>query len=116
MNIAWAAAALLWLFRAAGRWRCFQKMGCRGWEGVLPVYSTWLLFHELYGSGWKALYLLPPLFNVYCLFRHSVRLAYAFNQSVRFGVGLMLLPSLFFPLLGFGKAVYLDGSLAARPN
>ena len=41
------AAAALWLAGTAGRWRCFQKMGCRGWEAVLPVYRTWLLFHEL---------------------------------------------------------------------
>lgn len=97
------AAALLWLARAAGRWRCFQKMGCRGWEGVVPVYSTWLLFQELYGSGWKILCLLVPFCNVYFFFRHSVRLAYAFNQSTRFGAGLMLLPFLFFRCWALGE-------------
>lgn len=105
-----AAVLLLWLAAAAGRWRCFEKMGCRGWEAVIPFYSTWLLFHELYGKGRRMLYLFLPFYNLYFLFRHSVRLAFAFNRSARFGAGLALLPWVFFPVLGFGKAVYLDGS------
>lgn len=109
-----AAAALLWLAGTAGRWRCFQKMGCRGWEAAIPVYSTWLLFHELYGDGWKMLGLLLPFYN-FCLFlRLRVFLARAFNRGAWFGLGLALLPFLFFPLLGFGGAAYLDGSPAAR--
>lgn len=109
-----AAAALLWLAETAGRWRCFKKMGCRGWEAVIPVYTTWLLFHELYGDGWRMLSLLLPFYNFYLLLRHRVFLARAFNRGAWFGLGLALAPFLFFPLLGFGGAVYLDGSLAAR--
>ena len=41
-------------------------------------------------------------------------LAFAFNRSARFGLGLALLPFFFFPLLGFGGAVYLDGSLLVK--
>ena len=111
MTVILAAAALLRLAWTAGQWRCFQKMGCQGWEAAIPVYRTWLLFHELYGSGRKALWLLLPVYNVCVLLRLGVDLALAFNRSARFGLGLALLPSLFFPILGFGKAVYLDGSL-----
>ena len=108
------AAAALWLAGTAGRWRCFQKMGCRGWEAVVPVYRTWLLFHELYGSGRRMLRLLLPVYNVYILFRCGADLALAFNRSAWFGLGLTLLPFLFFPILGFGGAVYLDGSLNVK--
>ena len=109
-----AAAALLWLAGTAGRWRCLRKMGCRGWEAAVPVYRTWLLFHELYGSGRRMLWLLLPFYNVYILFRYSADLALAFNRSARFVLGLALLPFLFFPILGFGGAAYLDGSLSRR--
>ena len=94
------AAAALWLAGTAGRWRCFQKMGCRGWEAVVPVYRTWLLFHELYGSVRRILRLLLPVYNVYILFRCGADLALAFNRSAWFGLGLTLLPFLFFPILG----------------
>lgn len=116
MAVIFAAAALLRLAWTAGRWRCFQKMGCRGWEAVIPVYRTWLLFHELYGSGRKALWLLLPVYNLYILLRLGRDLAFAFNRSVRFGLGLTLLPFLFFPILGFGGSVYLDGSLCAAES
>lgn len=109
-----AAAAALWLADTAGRWRCFQKMGCRGWEAAVPVYRTWLLFHELYGDGRRMLRLLLPFYNVYLFFRYNSDLALAFNRGARFGLGLALLPFLFFPILGFGSAVYLDGSLSPR--
>lgn len=109
-----SGAALLWLAGTAGRWRCFQKMGCRGWEAAIPFYRTWLLFHELYGSGRRVLRLLLPFYNVYVLLRLGMDLAFAFNRSARFGLGLALLPFFFFPLLGFGGAVYLDGSLLVK--
>nr|WP_325211627.1 DUF5684 domain-containing protein [uncultured Oscillibacter sp.] len=111
MNAVIAAAALLQAIETAGRWRCFQKMGCSGWEALLPVCRTCLLFHELYGSGRRALLLLLPVYNVYVLLRLGIDLAFAFNRSAWFGAGLALLPFLFFPLLGFGRSVYLDGSL-----
>lgn len=111
-----AAALLLLLCWTAGWWRCFEKMGCQGWEAAIPVYRVWLLFHELYGSGRKALRLLLPFYNVYVLLRLGVDLAFAFNRSARFGLGLALLPCFFFPILGFGGSVYLDGSLCgAKP-
>ena len=106
-----AVALLLWLAGTAGRWRCFQKMGCRGWEAAVPVYRTWLLFHELYGSGRRMLRLFLPIYNVYILLQVSADLALAFNRGAWFGLGLALLPCLFFPILGFGGAVYLDGSV-----
>jgi len=107
------AATALWFAWTAGWWRCFQKMGCRGWEAAVPVYRIWLLFHELYGNGWRAFWLLLPFYNVYLFLRLGVDLALAFNRSARFGLGLALLPFLFFPVLGFGGSTYLDCSLFA---
>ncbi len=111
--MAQTAAVLAILLRfawIAGQWRCFQKMGCRGWEAAVPIYRTYLLFHELYGYGWQMLYLFLPLYNIYAYLKYHVHLARSFNQRVLFGIGLALLPFLFFPVLGFGGAVYLDGS------
>ena len=80
-----------------------QKMGCQGWEAVVPVYRTWLLFHELYGSGRRMLRLLLPVYNVYILFRCGADLALAFNRSAWFGLGLTLLP---FSCSGWPKAAH----------
>ena len=75
-----AAAALLWLAGTAGRWRCLRKMGCRGWEAAVPVYRTWLLFHELYGSGRRILRLQKRLKQKH---RPRLRPGTALRQAAR---------------------------------
>ena len=94
----------------AASWRIFQKMGRKGWEGIIPLYNTYVLMEELYGSGWRMLLFLIPLYNIYLAFRVNIDLAHKFHQSSGFGVGLTLLHPIFGCILGFGKAVYGDGS------
>lgn len=104
---------IIWyLIGAVGMWRYYQKMGRQGWEGVVPFYNIYVLFEELYGSGWRCLLLLIPFYNIYLIFKLYIDLAHAFNQSTGFGVGLTLLNPIFSLLLGFGSAVYGDGSAA----
>ena len=43
-----------------GSWMIFKKMGRQGWEGIVPIYSTYVLCKVLYGNGWKFLLLLIP--------------------------------------------------------
>lgn len=100
----------------AGQWRYFQKMGHEGWEGIIPFYNTYILFQELYGNGWKFLFLLIPIYNIYVMFKLYIDLAHAFHKSTGFGVGLTLLPFVFSLLLAFGDAVYKDGSYAKVGN
>lgn len=50
-----------------GSWMIFKKMGRQGWEGIVPIYSTYVLCKVLYGNGWKFL-LLPFVFNLILAF------------------------------------------------
>ena len=93
-------------------WMIFKKMGHQGWEGIVPFYNTYVLCQELYGSGWKFLLLLIPLYNIYFAIKMQIDLAKAFNQGVGFGIGLLLLPFIFQMILGFGSAQYRDGTQA----
>ena len=96
----------------AASWRIFQKMGRNGWEGIIPLYNTYVLFEELYGNGWRMLLLLIPLYNIYLAFKLNIDLAHKFHQGTGFGVGLTLLYPVFGCILGFGNAVYGDGAQA----
>lgn len=93
-------------------WMVFKKMGRQGWEGIVPIYSTYVLCQELYGNGWKFLLLLIPLYNIYFVIKMEIDLAKAFNQGTGFGIGLLLLPFIFQMILGFGSAQYRDGTRA----
>ena len=94
----------------AATWRIFQKMGRQGWEGIIPIYNTLVMFQEVYGNGWRMFLALIPLYNIYLAFELYIKLAKKFNQSAGFGVGLVLLYPIFALILGFGKAVCGDGS------
>ena len=95
-----------------GSWMIFKKMGRQGWEGIVPIYSTYVLCKVLYGNGWKFLLLLIPFYNIYFGIKMMIDLAKAFNLGAGFGIGLLLLPFIFQMILGFGSAQYRDGAQA----
>lgn len=94
-----------------GSWMIFKKMGRQGWEGIVPIYSTYVLCKVLYGNGWKFLLLLIPFYNIYFAIKMMVDLAKAFNQGVGFAIGLLLLPFVFNLILAFGGAQYMEAAL-----
>ena len=93
-----------------GSWMVYNKMGRQGWEGIVPIYNTYVLCQELYGNGWKFLLLLIPFYNIYFGIKMMIDLAKAFNLGAGFGIGLLLLPFVFWLILAFGGAQYKDGS------
>ena len=56
--------------------------------------------------------MLIPLVNFIILIILLIDLAKSFGKGVGFGIGLILLPIIFFPILGFGSATY-QGPAAA---
>ena len=90
----------------AAAWRIFQKMGRKGWEGIIPIYNTYVLFEELYGNGWKFLLMLIPLYNIYFIIKLYIDWSNAFGMGVGFAIGMLLLPFIFQLILAFGKAQY----------
>ncbi len=96
----------------AASWRVYQKMGRRGWEGIIPGYNLYTLFGILYGTPMRFLMLLIPVYGIVVLVRYNVELAHRFNRSTGFGVGMAFVPPVFYAILGFGSAQYLDGSYA----
>jgi len=54
---------------------------------------------------WLILYLIPFV-NIVAVILVCIELAKRFGKGVGFGVGLALLPFIFYPILGFGDATY----------
>lgn len=94
----------------AANWRVFKKMGYRGWESLIPIYSRYLQFEALYGNGAKMFLMLIPFYGVYVMVKADIDLAHAFNRSTGFGWGLFLLSDIFICILGFGYAEYANDS------
>lgn len=93
----------------AAQWFVYKKMGRKGWESLIPIYNTYVLFEILYGSGWSFLKLLIPFYNIYILIKLNIDLAHKFNQSTGFGWGLVFLPTIFYCIMAFSKEIQCDG-------
>ena len=101
------------VFMLVVSWKLFKKMGREGWEGIVPLYSAYVLFDILYGNGWRCLFLLIPFYNIYIACKLAIDLAHAFNKETAFGIGLIFLAPVFMAILAFdNNSVFRDGSLA----
>lgn len=88
-------------------WKIFVKAGKPGWGAIVPFYNTYCLFDMSFGNGWLFLLtLVPCVGNVMAIIMY-VKLAQAFGKSGGFAVGLIFLPVIFLPILGFGDAEYI---------
>jgi len=90
----------------AGLWKTFDKAGEPGWGAIIPFYNAYLLCKIAGRPGWWLLLLLIPFVNLIILIIVSIDIAKNFGQGVGFGIGLALLGFIFYPILGFGDAVY----------
>jgi len=90
----------------AGMWRVFKKAGQPGWAAIIPYYQIYILIKIEEEPGWWILWLLVPLLNLFIFWGIFDRLAQRFGKGEGFAAGLLFLPFIFFPILGFGNAQY----------
>ena len=107
----WICEAVFIVLMVAAMWKIFAKAGQPGWAAIVPIYN-WIVWCKIVGrpTWWVLLVLLCfPIFFIIL----SIDLAKSFGKSGGFAVGLILLPIIFLPILGFGSAAY-QGPAAAK--
>jgi len=87
----------------ASMWKVFAKAGQPGWMALVPILNVLVLGKIAGKPGW---WLFVPFLNIYAAFVIPIELAKAFGQGAGFGLGLIFLPFLFYPMLAFGSAAY----------
>ncbi len=97
---------LVWLLTVAGMWTVFTKAGQPGWAALIPIYNLYILFKIAGKSGWWLLLLLIPLVNLFVLFVVTSTVAANFGKGLLYTLGMMFLPFIFYPILGFGSSTY----------
>lgn len=94
----------------ASMWKIFTKAGKPGWAAIIPIYNIIVLL-EIVGRPmwWILIYLVcAPIAAIII----SLDLAKSFGKEIGFGIGLIILPIVFMPMLGFGSATYVGPSAA----
>jgi len=101
------------IVQLVGMWKLYTKAGEKGWKSIIPIYNIVILFKISGISPWLILlYLLAFIpfvgwiaviaLNVY----QANNLSKSFGKDVGYTVGLIFLPTIFYLILGFGKAEY----------
>ena len=90
---------------AAG-WKIFDKAGQPGWAALIPLYNMYIFLKIAGKPGWWLLLLLVPLVNIIVGVIVFIALAKRFGKGGGFAAGMLFLPFIFCPILGFGDARY----------
>ena len=88
----------------AGMWKLFEKAGKPGWAAVVPIYNIIVLLEIVGRPLWFVILFFIPCANFIAMIMVSMDLARKFGQGVGYAVGLIVLPFIFYPMLGFGDA------------
>ena len=104
---------IVFVIYVAALWRIFTKAGQAGWKAIIPIYNLYVILKIVGRPGWWLLLYLIPIVDIVIAIIVLVDLCHSFGKSGVFAIGLLLLPIVFYPILGFGSAQYL-GPAAGR--
>lgn len=90
----------------ASMWKIFTKAGEAGWMSLIPILNVVILTKIAGKEMWWVLLLFVPIANLVATVVIMLGLADSFGKDALWGLGLLFLPFIFYPLLGFGSAQY----------
>lgn len=100
-------------FMAYAYWLIFEKAGREGWESLIPVYNIIILL-KIVNKPWHwILLMMIPLAGIYWAISTINALSKSFGKDEAFTLGLIFLPFVFYPVLGYGDAQYVEAQLEA---
>jgi hypothetical protein len=90
----------------AGVCGAFSKADRPAWAAIVPIYNA-IVFLDIAGKPWWWLFLLMlPLVGIVFAIMAAIAFVNNYGRGVGFAIGLMFLPAIFWPLLGFGDNEY----------
>src|SRR5450432_1960255 len=93
------------VFIIASCWKTFEKANQPGWACIIPIYNYYIMGKMTGVKNWWLI--LIPIVNIYIVFVIMIAMAKSFGKETGFGIGLVFLGFIFWPILGFGDAVYI---------
>ena len=119
-----------WVLDVVGKWVMFNKMGEAGWKSIIPIYSDYIVFKNVWQPIYFFILLAISIFGAaaanafngqtgeyigYLLncvsfiifFLENIKLSRSFGHGYLFGLGLLVFNPFFTMILGFGSSRYL---------
>lgn len=103
-------------------WKIFSKSGESGWKSLIPIYNVIILFKVSGLSPWLILAYLAAIIPVIgwivpivITILQANGLSKSFGKSTGFTIGLILLPSIFYLILGLSSSTYIGTTKKENP-
>ena len=90
-------------------WKAFEKAGKPGWAAIVPIYNIIVMLEIAGKPTWWIILFLIPIVNIVAAIIVNIEIAKKFGQGTGFGIGMIFLPFIFWPILGFGSSVFEGG-------
>jgi hypothetical protein len=108
----WICWSVIVILMIASWWKMFSKAGQPGWAAIIPIVNFYFFCKVARRPGWWLILMFIPFVNLIIIIILCIDVAKAFGKGVGFGIGLIFLPFIFYPILAFGSAQY-QGAPAA---
>jgi hypothetical protein len=89
-----------------------EAAGGAGAVIYIPIYNVYTLLKVVGRPGWWLILYIIPIVDIVIQVIVCLNLAKSFGKGAGFAVGLIFLPFIFYPVLGFGGDKYLGPAAA----
>lgn len=94
------------LVTIGGMWKVFTKAGQPGWAVIIPIYNVYVMLEIAERPWWWLLLFLIPIVSLIPSLIVPADISKHFGKGTLFAIGLIFLPFIFYPILGFSDATY----------
>lgn len=95
---------LLTVIQFAGLWKMFSKAGQPGILAIIPIVNLFFIVQVGGKPAWWGILFLIPIVGIVMCIIVNVAIAQRFGRGIGTALGLIFLPFIFCPILGFGSA------------
>lgn len=105
--------AILLVLYLLGLSRVFKKVNRSAISAWIPIYNLYTLVEICNLPKIYTLYFFIPFVNIFYILKTNIQLAVLFRKSKLFGLGLALLPFIYYMILAFSDSEYIGINLVA---
>ena len=87
-------------------WKIFTKAGQPGIAAIIPIWNILVMIEIAKKPTWWIILFLVPFVNFIIMIMIMHGISINFGKDSGFTAGLILLPIVFIPILGYGSAQY----------
>ena len=104
---------LIIIAEIAGGWKIFEKAGKPGWAVLIPIYNIIVGLQIIGKPAWWIILLLIPIVNIVIAIICCLALLEKFSKPGWHILGMIFIPFIYLPYLGFSDAKFQGGAAPA---